>query len=75
MQQVCRVLIRSGFKTPSNVRYSANICGGLPRELKYASARMCGGLRFQSAGRLAECLKLKRSDAKSRQIAGLSNMI
>jgi hypothetical protein len=46
-------LFRGGFKTPSSVRQSANIRGGLSRELKYSSARMCGGLRFQFAGRLA----------------------
>jgi hypothetical protein len=28
----------------------------LSRELKYSSARMCGGLRFQSAGRLLSTL-------------------
>jgi hypothetical protein len=36
---------------------------------------MCGGLRFFIGLRLAEHFNLKRPDAKSRYLAGLSNAI
>jgi hypothetical protein len=36
----------SGFKTPSEAQWSANIRGGLQASDKCASARVYGGLRF-----------------------------